>query len=152
MRGNRFYKVWETVLFLKTKKDVFSGTNSLLVQVWAKCIESESMLATVSVTNPHWFNNLISLNKAKSVSFGTVSFIVMLSFPNNVLFHLKQRNLSETMLYVEQNSNESIIIVVFSIVPVESVMENMWSIWEVAVTNQNSQKDPCQKILKEFPL
>lgn len=41
------------------------------------------------------------------------------------------------MLYAEQNSNESIIIVVFSIVPVENVMENMWSIWEVAVTNQN---------------
>jgi len=52
------------------------------------------MLATGSVTKPHWFNNLISLsnylhiNKSKSVSFGTVSFIVILSFPNNVLFHL----------------------------------------------------------------
>lgn len=54
--------VRNSVLFLKTKKDVFSGTNSLLVQVWAKCIENESMLATVSVTNSHWFNNLISFS------------------------------------------------------------------------------------------
>lgn len=55
------------------------------------------------------------------------------------------------MLYAEQTSSESIIIVVFTIVPVENVMENMWSIWEVAVTSQKSQQDLCQKILKEFP-
>lgn len=40
----------------------FSGTNSPLVQVWAKCIENESMLAAVSMTNSHWVNNLISLS------------------------------------------------------------------------------------------
>lgn len=39
------------------------------------------------------------------------------------------------MLYaVQTSSNELIIIAVVNIVPLENVMENMESIWEVAVT------------------